>query len=79
MTDREKTCRAVCGTDTPCKNFCDYAKNYYKGLIAGRKEREDEIKQVEQVNENRGAFIDWCALHHEEILKEYTGFLEAAK
>lgn len=51
MTDKEKTCKAVCGTDTPCKKFCDFAKNYYKGLIAGRKEREDEIKQVEKENE----------------------------
>ena len=31
---------------------------YLDGLTDGRKAREDEIKQLKQVCENRGAFID---------------------
>lgn len=78
MTDIERACEHRCAMQ-PCKHICEYAALYVAGIKAGRKEREDEIKQVEQVNENRGAFIDWCAANHEEILKEYTGFLEAGK
>lgn len=62
---------------------CYVSKNeqdiFTDGFINGYKFREFEIKQIERVNENRGAFIDWCAANHEEILKEYTGFLEAQK
>lgn len=55
------------------------AGTYIAGMQAGRKDRENDIKRIEQVSENRGAFIDWCAQHHEEVLREYTGFTEAAK
>lgn len=78
MTDIERACEHRCAMH-PCKHICEYAALYVAGMNAGRKEREDEIKQVEQVNENRGAFIDWCAANHKEIVKEYTGFLEVGK
>lgn len=78
MTDIERACEHRCAMH-PCTHICEYAALYVAGMNAGRKEREDEIKQVEQVNENLGAFIDWCAANHEEIVKEYTGFLEVGK
>lgn len=52
---------------------------YLDGLTDGRKAREDEIKQLKQVCENRGAFIDWVGKHHEGILEDYTDFMEAGE
>ncbi len=52
-------------------------------------ERENADLKIIAMAENRTAIIDWCedyrafinwlTEHHEEILKEYTGFMEAGK
>ena len=48
-------------------------------LIREYKQNEKEYAELKIIAANRGAFIDWCGEHHEEILKEYTGFTEAGK
>lgn len=40
---------------------------------------ETTYAELKLLAANRKAFIDWCAENHEEILKEYTGFLEEQK
>jgi len=68
-------------------------KIHMEGELAGDFYRAEEVDQfIKEYNQiekdyaalkitaaNRGAFIDWCAEHHEEVVKEYTGFLEAEK
>ena len=51
----------------------------YEQLIKEYDQTEKEYAELKIIAANRGAFIDWCAEHHEEILKEYTGFMEAEK
>ena len=51
----------------------------YEQLIKEYDQTEKEYAELKIIAANRGAFIDWCAEHHEEILKEYTGFMEAKK
>ena len=50
MTDIERACEHRCAMQ-PCKHICEYAALYVAGMKAGRKEREDEIKQVEKSRE----------------------------
>lgn len=50
MTDIERACEHRCAMQ-PCKHICEYAALYVAGMNAGRKEREDEIKQVEKSRE----------------------------
>lgn len=50
MTDIERACEHRCAMQ-PCKHICEYAALYVAGMNAGRKEREDEIKQVEKSHE----------------------------
>lgn len=59
-------------------NFTPYGTEWIKEIMKFPKREIVEflINKIKE-SENRGAFIDWCAEKHEEILKEYTGFLEA--
>lgn len=50
MTDIERACEHRCAMQ-PCKHICEYAALYVAGMNDGRKEREDEIKQVEKSRE----------------------------
>lgn len=50
MTDIERACEHRCAMQ-PCSHICEYAALYVAGMNAGRKEREDEIKQVEKSRE----------------------------
>lgn len=71
MTDIERACEHRCAMQ-PCKHICEYAALYVAGMNAGRKEREDEIKQVEQENERiRRTMLTYseCITEHQNTIK----------
>ena len=56
-------------------NFEPYGDEWKNEMLKLSKSEIVELfKSKCQESENRGVFIDWCAKHHEEVLKEYTGF-----
>ena len=76
MAEDIETIKAI-GSDSKAR--IDRVIANYEQLIKEYDQTEKEYAELKIIAANRGAFIDWCAEHHKEILKEYTGFMEAEK
>ena len=62
--------------ETTCVNRLHFIEKENAVLKTEYRQTEKDYAELKVIAANRKAFIDWCAEHHEEVLKEYNGFIE---